>query len=279
MTEIETWSSEITAKISDRGKDEQLFVFTTFAPSDGQGIEKGFLSIRVTDGVHFWRSKEKLAAEDLSKSSGRGRILSTLEALTEKFPSTQPYTYRMETKDGDLFFDIMFSLKGGVSGRLRVQLFPVDNAKAEVASTLDTLIANLKRLEVARNELLAAKYVLESEAASISTLKQEFAPNKEARDLAERGTYQGATALINRKKKQLRAAAGQEKEDKDVAMDVECKEEVETKEEEGETATVMAEGGEASGGEGTTGVTGAESGVEQYSQYSPERSYDNDDDS
>jgi hypothetical protein len=280
MAEVETYSKQISASFSDR--DAQFFLFTTFSPPNDQlDIEKGTLTLSITDGVQFWRSKESLSAEELSKASGRGRVKPALEALTEKLPSTHLYTFSIENRDDDLFLSIYFTLKAGAArSRLRVQLFPVDNAKAEVASTLDTMIFNLERLRVATNELRKGKSVLENEVTTIKSLKQEFAANRQQREQVERKYYQGIAALLNIKKKQLRAAAGREED----GHEEEPMDEIE-EQGQGEAMDVSEENGE-----GLVSVVDdvassvQQEGIEETNQISeseepqsPDREYDKDD--
>jgi hypothetical protein len=270
MTEVETYSKQINASFSDRA-DDHFFVFTTFSPTnDPKDVENGAFSIRVTNCLQFWRSKESITAEELSKSAGHGRMKPALEALTEKFTTTQKYTYSIDSRDEDLFLSIFFTLKeGGARFRLRVQLFPVDDAKAAVAKTLETLIVNLDRLKVATNKLRSSKYALETEVAAISALKQDFASNNHEKEVAERKIYQGLAALLNTKKKQLRAAAG--KEEDGHAMDVEGREAMEVEESEmGEAASVA--GAEESESEDETELSEERSKEPE----SPDRYYDDD---
>jgi hypothetical protein len=227
MTEMEAYTKQIAVSISGRAP-QQFIAFTSFSASDDpKDIEKGIISVQLTEGHQFWRSKESITAEDLSKA-GSSRMKPALEALTDKFPSTQTYSYRIDSSDGDLFLSILFTLTtGSLLFRLRIQLYPIEDAKAAVVSALETLVLNLNRIRAATGTLRKAKSVLEAEVATISALKQEFAANKQEKDLAERKSYEGIAALLNIKKKQLREAAGKgdgkamEVEEEGQAMDVE----------------------------------------------------------
>ncbi|KAG7673600.1 hypothetical protein Ndes2526B_g02950 [Nannochloris sp. 'desiccata'] len=271
MTETETYVKHIAASIFDRAY-EQFFVFTNFTASDDQeDIEKGILSVKLTDGHQFWRSKESITAEELSKIAGSGRMKPALEALTDKFPSTQTYTYSIGSRDEDLFLSIFFTLSTGVArSRLRIHLFPVEDAKAAVASTLETLVINLHHLKVATERLRRTKSVLEAEVAAISALKQDFAANKQEKDLAEIKNYEGISALLNIKKKQLRAAAGK---DDGEAMEVEEEEGQAMDVEEGKGEVAVDEG---SGEEEEIEISEISEEQESTAQQSPKREYDQD---
>jgi len=270
MTVMEEYTKEIAVSISDQ-PHEQFFVFTRFLASDDKDIEKGILYVKLTDGHRFWRSKASIAAEELSeKKYDSGRMKPALEALTDKFPSTQTYAYRLDSED--FVLSILFNVTPGAArSRLRIRLHPVQDAKAAVFSALDTLVVNLNRLKVATENLRKGKSALEAEVAASRALKQEFAANKQGKDLAERKSYEGIAALLNLKKKQLRAAAGKEDE---TAMEVEEEGramDVEEEGVEGEAAVEEEPGEVEEEGEEPTEISEEEEGIVPQS---PTRNYD-----
>lgn len=233
----EFYCKQITASFQNR-PDQTFFIFTRFFPSPSDNdIESGTLTVEVTNGSDFWRSKDNISAEDLSSAKGSGRIHPALEALTDKFINrTRQFTYALDTRD-QIYLVIHFT-SGTTSARsrLRILLHADPNPQPAIALAINCLLNNLKRLRRASVRLAADRQALEIAAADAHALVQHHTAFVRE---SETALFEGVTALLNAKKAQIRAAAGRE-EKKDVAV-----EEIEISDEEFQTAQEQEEEEEA----------------------------------